>query len=66
MIEYDLSVHTLYTQLTDQQLVGIVRDIQTQFPTCGNWQMQGHQLANGIRVQQQLIRVENNFSEKTG
>ena len=66
MTEYDFSVHTLYTQLTDQQLDGIVRDIQTQFHTCGNWQMQGHQLANGIRVQQQLIRVENNFSEKTG
>ena len=31
MTEYDLSVHELSTQLTDQQLDGIVRDIQTQF-----------------------------------
>ena len=59
-------IHCTPMQLTDQQLDGIVRDIQTQFPTCGNWQMQGHQLASGIRMQQQLIRVENNFSEKTG
>ena len=59
-------MHCTPMQLTDQQLDGIVRDIQTQFPTSGNWQMQGHQLANGIRMQQQLIRVENNFSEKTG
>ena len=66
MTEYDFSVHTLYTQLTDQQLDGIVRDIQTQFPTCGNWRMQGHQLASGIKVQQQLIRVKYDFSEKTG
>ena len=37
MTEYDLK---LYSQLTDQQLDGIVRDIQTQFLTCGNHQMQ--------------------------
>ena len=54
----------VFMQLIDQQLDGIVRDIQ--FPTYSNWQMQGHQLASGIRVQQQLIRVENDFSEKTG
>ena len=28
MAEYDLSAHALYSQLTDQQLDGIVRDIQ--------------------------------------
>ena len=50
MTEYHLSVHALYSQLTDQQLDGIVRDIQTQFPTCGNRQMQGHLLARGITV----------------
>ena len=54
MTEYEIRVHALYSQLTDQQLAGIVRDIQTQFPTYSNWQMQGHQLASEIRVQQQL------------
>ena len=29
MTEYQLSIHALYSQLTDQQLDGIVRDIQT-------------------------------------
>ena len=33
MTEYDFSVHTLYTQLTDQQLDGIVRPIsKPNFP----------------------------------
>ena len=59
-------MHCTPMQLTDQQLDGIVRDIQTQFPTCGNWRMQGHQLTSGIKVQQQLIRVKYDFSEKTG
>jgi len=54
MSEYEIRVHALYSQLTDQQLDGIVRYIQTQFPTYSNWQMQGHQLASEIRVQQQL------------
>ena len=66
MTECDLSVHELYTKLTDQQLDGIVRDIQTPFPTYGIWQMQGHQLASGMKVQHHLIRVENAFIEKTG
>ena len=29
MTEYDISAHALYSQLTDQQLDGIVKDIQT-------------------------------------
>jgi len=41
MTEYDLSVHGLYTQLTDQQLDGLSKP---KFPTCVNWQKQGHQL----------------------
>jgi len=52
MTEYDLSVHTLYTQLTDKQLYRWnCEGYPNKFPTCGNWQMQGHQLAHGIRVQ---------------
>ena len=40
MTAYDLNIHALYSQLTDQQLDGIVRDIQTRFSTCGNQQTQ--------------------------
>ena len=51
MSEYGLSVHSLYTQLSDEELDEIVADVQTLFPTCGNRQMQGHLLSRGIRVQ---------------
>ena len=53
MSAYELSVSNLYSTLTDQQLDGIVQDIQYQFPTC---QMMGHLLARGIRVQQFRVR----------
>ena len=56
MSEYDLSVRELYCQITDSQLDGIVREVQNQFPTCGNRQMQGHLLARGVRVQQHRVR----------
>ena len=45
MSEYGLSVHSLYTQLSDEELDEIVADVQTLFPTCGNRQMQGHLLS---------------------
>lgn len=56
MSAYSLSVSNLYSTLTDQQLDGIVQDIQHHFPTCGNRQMMGHLLARGIRVQQFRVR----------
>ena len=56
MTEYGFSVHALYSELTDQELEWVVRDIQSQFPTCGNRQMQGHLLSRGIRVQQYRVR----------
>ena len=54
--EYQLSVGGLYVQLTDTQLDAIVGEIQSQFPTCGNRQMQGHLRSRGIRVQQRRFR----------
>ena len=56
MSEYGLSIHALYSQITDSELDIMVTGIQTQFPMCGNRQMQGHLLAHGIRVQQHRIR----------
>ena len=41
----------MYISVTDQQLDGIVREVQNQFPTCGNRQMQGHLAARGVGVQ---------------
>ena len=45
MSDYVLSVRDFYSALTDDQLD---IQIQAQFPTCGNRQMQGHLLARGI------------------
>ena len=42
--------------MSDQELEWVVRDIQDQFPFCGNRQMQGHLLSRGIRVQQSRVR----------
>ena len=66
MSENDLSVHALYAQLSNQELDDIVRDIQTQFPTCGNRQMQGHLLSLGIRVQQYRVRESQRRIDPSG
>ena len=66
MSEYELSVHALYSQLTDHELDVLVSDIQTQFPTCGNRQMQGHLLARGIRVQQHQVRESQRRTDPCG
>ena len=56
MSQYQLSVHSYYTSLTDDDLDAIVCSIQHEFPTCGNRQMQGHLFTRGIRVQQRRVR----------
>ena len=54
--ELNLSIRTQYAQLTDDELNGIIAEIRLQYPTCGNRQLQGYLLAQGIRVQQIRIR----------
>ena len=56
MADYNLSVKSLYSHLTDQQLDGIVQEIQEKFPTCGNRQIQGHLQSHGTRVQQHRVQ----------
>ena len=56
MSDYGLSVGATYTDLDDDELDRLVRDIQYLFPMCGNRQMQGQLLARGVRVQQYRIR----------
>lgn len=53
---YSLSVRSLYSTLSDEDLDAAVRQIQQEFGFCGNRQMQGHLLSRGIRVQQLRIR----------
>ena len=56
MDDYDLSICAQYSVLSDSELDDMVADIQSQFPMCGNRQMQGHLLARGHRVQQIRVR----------
>lgn len=56
MSEFSLSVHMLYSSISDDDLHQLVSEIQEQFPLCGNAQMQGHLLARGLRVQQVTVR----------
>ncbi len=56
MTEYGLSVSSQYANLTDDELDGLVINVQQEFPMCGNQQMQGHLLSQGFRVQQSRIR----------
>ena len=56
MSEFGLSIRAQYSNISDSDLDQIVREIQQQFPTCGNRQMQGHLLSRGYRIQQIRIR----------
>ena len=56
MEEYDISISTQYSRMTDLELDIIVGEIQAQFPTCGNRQMQGHLLSMGYRIPQHRVR----------
>lgn len=55
MTDYSLSVHALYSQISNHELDEMVRAIQMQFSTCGNRQMEGHLLSRGVRVQQERV-----------
>ncbi len=56
MSEAGLSIRATYSQFTDDQLDEIVYSIRHQFPNCGNRQMYGHLLSQGIRVQHHRVR----------
>ena len=56
MSEFGLSIRAQYSTITDSELDGVVHEIKTQFPMCGNRQMQGHLLSRGYRIQQSRIR----------
>ena len=56
MSEIGLSVREQYSTITDQELDRHVREIQLEFPMCGNRQMCGHLLSRGFRLQQYRVR----------
>ena len=52
MTEFGLSIRARYSNLADHELDEIVHRVQTQFPMCGNSQMNGHLRSLGVCVQQ--------------
>lgn len=66
MEQYNLSVRSFYSSMSDQELDAIVRSIQTRFGLCGNRQMNGHLLARGIRVQQHRVRESQRRVDPSG
>ena len=56
MTDYNLSVSAQYSQITDQELDAIVKDIKIAFPNCGYRLMHGHLLTRGHRITQMRIK----------
>ena len=54
--QYGLSIHSQYSELTDNDLDRLIKSIHDQFPMCGYRQMNGHLLSQGFRIQQWRIR----------
>lgn len=54
---HGLFVRRYYSSVSDSDLDALVKDIQHQYPMCGNRQMQGHLISKGYRVQQSRLRV---------
>ena len=48
MSEYHLSIHMYYSTISDDELDRVAGEIQLQYPTCGNRQMQGHFLERQV------------------
>ena len=56
MTQYGLTVGSLYSDVSDQELDSIVSQIKILFPNCGFRMMQGHLLTQGHRVSQARVR----------
>lgn len=56
MTDFNLSVSSVYSKITDHELDIVVADIKHTFPNCGYRLMHGHLLNQGYRVTQMRIR----------
>ena len=56
MSEFDLFIRAQYSDLSDNQLDCSILEIQMQFSTCGNRQVQSHLRSRGYHVQQSRVR----------
>ena len=56
MTQYGLTIGSLYSDITDQELDSVVSQIKVLFPNCGFRMMQGHLFTQGHRVSQARVR----------
>lgn len=56
MTQYGLTIGSLYSDITDQELDAIASQIKVLFPNCGFRMMQGHLFNQGHRISQARVR----------
>ena len=66
MSNFGITVGSQYAALTTAKVTTLIREIQLQYPNCGNRLMQGHLLARGYRVQQQRVREAQRMIDPEG
>ena len=54
--EFGLRIRSTYSDISDQALDNILRNILTEFPNTGYWRMTGFLQSRGLRIQQSKIR----------
>lgn len=54
--EYGISMRMIYTQITEPELDGVIRNILQEFPNSGYKSLCGHLLARGLKVQERRLR----------
>lgn len=54
--ENGMSIRDTYTNMTDQELDDIIKEVLHQFPNSGYKRMRGHLLSRGYKVQENRIR----------
>ena len=56
LADFEISLSSKYSNLTDGELDEIVSGVQKDHPMCGTKQMQGHLFSLGLRIQQSRVR----------
>ena len=57
MTEYGLSIGSLYSDVTDQELDQVVSETKVLFPNSGYRMMQGHLLNQGYRITKLAFKI---------
>ena len=64
--EFDMQGPREFSTLDDEDLDGIVRNIQASFPNCGEKLVEGHLVSQGIKVQRRRVRESLHRTDPVG